>query len=161
MQFVQLRGPEYMTGQLSRRSFMSSIFYYSAIDYINHTLPQNARVMMIGAQMSYGLQRDYIADTSLDTLGWQRLLLHNDSILTLQNDLRQQGITHILVGYSIFSWGASRGGSASLMTSEILQKSRPDYYVQLRNWATLDLFTSQYVEPLYADKAGYILYRLR
>ena len=30
--------------------------------------------MMIGAQMSYGLQRDYIADTSLDTLGWQRLL---------------------------------------------------------------------------------------
>jgi Dolichyl-phosphate-mannose-protein mannosyltransferase len=161
MQLVQLRGPEYLAGQLSRRGFMSSIFYYSAIDYMNHTLPENARVMMIGAQMSYGLQRDYIADTSLDTLGWQRLLLHNDSILTLQNELRQQGITHILVGYSIFSWGASRGGSASLMTSEILQKSRPDYYVQLRNWATLDLFTSQYVEPLYADKAGYILYRLR
>ncbi|MEN3335436.1 MAG: hypothetical protein V7641_4801 [Blastocatellia bacterium] len=161
MQLVQMRGPEYLTGQLSRRAFLSSVFYYSAIDYINHGVPQNARVLMIGAQMSYGLQRDYIADTSLDTVGWQRLLLHSDSLLTLQNDLRQQGITHMLVGYSIFTWGASRGGSASLMTSEILQKSRPDYYVQLRNWATLDLFTSQYAVPLYADRAGYILYQLR
>jgi hypothetical protein len=137
------------------------MFYYSPIDYINHALPQNSRVMMIGAQMSYGLQRDYIADTSLDTLGWQRLLLRNDSLPAIQNDLKQQGITHILVGYSIFSWGATRGGSASLMTSEILQKSRPDYYVQLRNWATLDLFTSQYVEPIYSSPSGFILYRLR
>lgn len=161
MQFVQLRGPEYITGQLSRHDFMSSMFYYSPIDYINHALPQNSRVMMIGAQMSYGLQRDYIADTSLDTLGWQRLLLRNDSLLAVQNDLKQQGITHILVGYSIFPWGATRGGSASLMTSEILQKSRPDYYVQLRNWATLDLFTSQYVDQIYASPSGYVLYRLR
>jgi hypothetical protein len=43
----------------------------------------------------------------------------------------------------------------------VLEKSRPDYYVQLRNWAALDLFTSQYVEPLYSDQAKYIIYRLR
>ena len=161
MQLVEMRGPEYLSGQLSQRGFMSSVFYYQAIDYINHVLPANARVMMIGAQMSYGLRRDYIADTSLDTLGWQRLLLRNGSMQAVQNDLKQQGITHILVGYSIFPWGASRSGSASLLTSEMLQKARPDYYVQLRNWATLDLFTSQYVEPIYSDKAGYMLYRLK
>jgi hypothetical protein len=161
MQFAQLRGLEYISGQLSRRGFMSSISYYQAIDYINHALPQNARVMLIGAQMSYGLQRGYIADTSLDTLGWQRLLLRNDSMLAVQNDLKQQGITHLLVGYSIFTWGAARGGSASLLTSDMLQKARPDYYTQLRNGTTLDLFTSQYAEPIYSDPARLVLYRLR
>jgi Dolichyl-phosphate-mannose-protein mannosyltransferase len=161
MQLTEMRGPEYLSGQLSQRGFMSSVFYYQAIDYINHALPADARVMMIGAQMSYGLRRDYVADTSLDTLGWQRLLLRNGSMQAVQYDLKQQGITHILVGYSIFSWGASRSGNAALMTSEMLQKARPDYYVQLRNWATLDLFTSQYVEPIYSDRAGYMLYRLR
>lgn len=161
MQLDQLRGPEYLTGQLSRRGFLSGMFYYPAIDYINHQLPQNARVMMIGAQMSYGLQRDYIADPSHATFGWQRLLLRNDSMLAVQNDLKQQGITHLLVGYSIFPWTAARAGDASVVTSKILVKSRPGYYVQLRNWATLDLFTSRYVEQIYSDKAGYILYRVR
>jgi len=160
-QFGELRGGEYLAGQLSRRGFMSSMFYYQAINYINRTLPQNARVMMIGAQMSYGLQRDYVADTSLDTLGWQRLLLRNDSLEGVRDDLGRQGVTHLLVAYGIFPWGASRTGSASLVTAEVLQKSRPDYYVQLRNWATLDLFTSQYVEQVYTDQAGYILYRLK
>jgi hypothetical protein len=161
MQFTQLRGPEYITGQLSRRGFLSSLFYYQAIDFINHQLPRSSRVMMIGAQMSYGLQRDYIADTSLDTIGWQRLLLRNDSMQAIQNDLKQQGVTHLLVGDGIFAWGAKRGGSAALMTSSILQKSRPDYYVQLRNSAALDRFTSQYGEPIYSDPARYILYRLK
>ncbi|MFL6276093.1 MAG: ArnT family glycosyltransferase [Blastocatellia bacterium] len=160
-QFGELRSAQYLTGQMSRRSFMSSMFYYQAINFINRTLPRDARVMMIGAQMSYGLQRDYVADTSLDTTGWQRLLLHNDSMAEVRDDLKRQGITHLLVAYGIFPWGAKRSGSASLMTSKVLEKSRPDYYVQLRNWAALDLFTSQYVEPLYSDQAKYIIYRLR
>jgi hypothetical protein len=161
MQLIQLRGPEYLTGQLSRRGFMSSVFYYPTIDYINRTLPSDARVMMIGAQMSYGLRRDHIADTSLDTLGWQRLLLRNDSMAKVADDLKRQGVTHLLVGYSIFTWGAARGGSASLMTSKLLQKARPDYYLQLRNGTTLDLFLSQYAEPLYSDPARQVLYRLK
>ena len=160
-QLGELRGPEYLRGQLSRRGFMSSMFYYQAIDFINHTLPADARVMMIGAQMSYGLQRDYVADTSLDTVGWQRLLLHSDSMAGVREDLRRQGVTHLLVAYGIFPWAAKRSGSASLMTAKVLEKSRPDYYVPLRNWAALDLFTSQYAEPIYTDKAKYILYRLR
>ncbi|MFL6215418.1 MAG: ArnT family glycosyltransferase [Blastocatellia bacterium] len=161
MQSVQLRGPQYLIGQLSRREFMLSASYYPMIDYINRTLPLDARVMMIGAQMSYGLRRDHIADTSLDTLGWQRLLLRSDSMTGIADDLKQQGITHLLIGYSIFTWGAARGGSASLMTSEILQKSRPDYYIQLRNGTTLDLFLSQYAEITYSDPAQQALYRLK
>ncbi|HKP11203.1 MAG TPA: glycosyltransferase family 39 protein [Blastocatellia bacterium] len=161
MQFAQVRGPEYLAGQLSRRGFMSAVFYYPAIDYINHALPQDARVMMIGAQMSYGLRRDYVADTSLDTLGWQRLLVRNDSMSNVADDLKRQGVTHLLVGYSIFTWGATRGGSASLMTSDLLQKSRPDYYVQLRNGTTLDLFLRQYAEAIYSDPSRQVLYRLK
>ena len=107
------------------------------------------------------MQRDYIADTSLDTVGWQRLLLHNDSMADVRDDLRRQGVTHLLVAYGISPWAAKRSGSASLMPAKVLEKSRPDYYVPLRNWAALDLFTSQYAEPLYSDKAKYILYRLR
>jgi len=161
MQLVQLRGTEYLAGQLSRRGFMSSVFYYPAIDYINRALPPDARVMMIGAQMSYGLRRDHIVDTSLDTVGWQRLLLRSDSMAGVADDLKQQGVTHLLVGYSIFKWGAVRSGSASLMTAEILHKTRPDYYVQLRNGTTLDLFLSQYAEALYSDPARQVVYRLK
>jgi hypothetical protein len=161
MQSVQLRGPEYLVGQLSRRGFMSSVIYYPTIDYINRTLPPTARVMMIGAQMSYGLKRDHITDTSLDTLGWQRLLLRNDSMAGVADDLKRQGVTHLLVGHSIFTWGAARGGSASLMTAKILEKSRKDYYLQLRNGVTLDRFLSEYAEAIYSDPSRQVLYRLK
>ena len=160
MQFTRLNGPAFITGQLSRRAFMSAIFYYPPIDFINHQLPEGSRVMMIGAQMSYGIQPDYIADISIDTIGWQRLLCRNDSLTAVHNSLKQQGITHILVSYGIFTWGAEKGGEASPVTFGVKVRARPGYYVQLRNWATLDFYTSRFVEQVYSDKMGFILYRL-
>ena len=116
--------------------------------------------MMIGAQMSYEMRPDHIADISSDTLGWQRLLARNDSLTAVHNDLKQQGVTHILVAYGIFAWGAARAGESSPVTFGVEVRSRPNNYVQLRNWTTLDMFTSQFVEQVYSDKMGFILYRL-
>ena len=159
-QFMKVNGPEFITGQLSRRAFMSSMFYYPPIDFINHQLPKGSRVMMIGAQMSYEMRPEHIADISSDTLGWQRLLARNDSLTAVHNDLKQQGVTHILVAYGIFAWGAARAGESSPVTFGVGVRSRPNNYVQLRNWITLDSYTSQFVEQVYSDKMGFILYRL-
>jgi hypothetical protein len=161
MQFIKLDGPAVIAGQRSRRAFMSEMFYYPPIDFINHQLPKGSRVMMIGAQMSYGIEPDHIVDISLDTIGWQRLLIQNDSLAALHHSLKQQGVTHMLVSYGIFAWGAARGGEVSPVTFGARVRSQPDYYVPLRNWATLDLYTSQFVEPVYSDQMGFILYKLR
>jgi hypothetical protein len=79
----------------------------------------------------------------------------------IRDDLERQGVTHLLVGYSLFPWTAARAGGASVVTSDILVKSRPGYYLQLRNEATLDLFVREYGERVYSDPARYVLYRLR
>ena len=42
-------------------------------------------------------------DATLDTVGWQRLLLRSDSMAGVAEDLKRQGVTHLLVGYSIFT----------------------------------------------------------
>jgi hypothetical protein len=73
-----------------------------------------ARVMIVGAQMSYGLNRDFIADISLDQIEWRRLLVRNPSLPAVHDDLKQRGITHMLVSYGIFTWGAMRSGKGSV-----------------------------------------------
>ncbi len=151
----------FVGGNLSRRNFMLASFYYPPLDFINRTLPENARVMMLGAQMSYGLKRDHIADISLDSTEWRRLLIRNRTLADVHNDLKRQGITHILVSYGVFTWGAMRSGQGSVESYSSLPGNRPDYYVQLRNWATLDQYSSSFLEPVYSDQFGFMLYRLR
>jgi 4-amino-4-deoxy-L-arabinose transferase-like glycosyltransferase len=152
---------EFLKGNLSRRGFMSRLFYYPPIDFINQELPKNSRVMMLGAQMSYGIKGDYIADISMDTTEWRRLLIRNDSLAAVHNDLKQRGVTHILVSYGIFPWAASRAGNDSPLSFGSTSTIGQQYRVQLRNWATLDQYSSNFLEQVYSDKFGFVLYRLR
>jgi hypothetical protein len=117
--------------------------------------------MMIGAQMSYGIKGDYVADISMDTTGWRRLLIRNDSLAAVHNDLKQRGVTHILVSYGIFPWAASRAGNDSPVSFGGTSTLGQEYRVQLRNWATLDQYSSGFLEQIYSDKFGFVLYRLR
>jgi hypothetical protein len=158
---ARVKSMDFISGQTSRRNFMSVAFYYPPIDFINHNLPEQARVMLLGAQMSYGLKRDYIADISLEATEWRRLLIRNNSLAAVHNDLKQRGVTHLLVSYDSFRWGATRSGKGSVDNLRAAQSGRPDYYVQLRNWATLDQYSSNFLEPVYSDKFGFILYRLK
>lgn len=150
----------YLGGQLSRYQFLAARFYYPPINFINYNLPPDARVMMLGAQMSYGLRRDFIADSSLDATGWRRVLSRNPTLAGVHADLKAQGVTHLLVSYGIFSWGAIRSGKGSVENLRA-PDSRPDYYVHLRNWATLDHYSSNYLEQVYSDQFGFVLYRLK
>ena len=159
-QLYKMQGMEFVGGSLSRRDFMRAMFYYPSIEFINHNLPQDAGVMMIGAQMSYDLQRNYIADVSWDTTEWRRLLISNGSLDEAHQDLKKRGITHILFSPGLFQYSAMIGTGVST-DGRTAAKARPGYYVQLRNWATVELFRQKFLEPIYADQGGYYVYKIK
>jgi 4-amino-4-deoxy-L-arabinose transferase-like glycosyltransferase len=152
---------DFISGNISRRNFMLSQFYYPPLDYINHQLPKDARVMMVGAQMSYGLERDYIAEVNWDSTDWRRLLVRSQSFEDVSQDLKRQGITHILFTDSLFKWVALMGRDNYPNVSGPLPQTGPDYQTQLRNWTTMDIFSRNFLESVYTDQMGYILYKVK
>jgi 4-amino-4-deoxy-L-arabinose transferase-like glycosyltransferase len=155
------RAFDFIAGNLSKRNFMLSQFYYPPLDYINYQLPKDARVMMIGAQMSYGLERDYVAEVNWDSTDWRRLLVRSQSFEDLSQDLKRQGITHILFSDSLFKWVALMGRDNYPNVSGPLPQTGPDYQTQLRNWTTMDIFSRNFLESVYTDQMGYILYKVK
>lgn len=161
MQAKKERAFDFISGKISNRDFMLSQFYYPPLDYINHQLPKDARVMMIGAQMSYGLERDYVAEVNWDSTDWRRLLVRSQSFESLSQDLKQQGITHILFTDSLYKWVALMGRNNYPNVSGPLPQGEPDYQTQLRNWTTMDIFSRNFLETVYTDQMGYILYKVK
>jgi 4-amino-4-deoxy-L-arabinose transferase-like glycosyltransferase len=155
------RATDFVLGNLSKRDFMLKQFYYPPLDFINHQLPKDARVMMVGAQMSYDLDRDYIAEVNWDSTDWRRLLVRNRTFQELSEDLKRQGITHILFSDSLFKWVALMGRDNYPNVSGVMPQAGPDYQTQLRNWTTMDIFSRNYLEPVYTDQMGYIIYRVK
>jgi hypothetical protein len=155
------RAFDFLSGTISKRNFMLAQFYYPPLDFINRQLPQDARVMMMGAQMSYGLQRDYVAEVNWDSTEWRRLLLRNQSFREVSEDLKRQGITHILYSDSLFKWVALMGRANYPNVSGIAPAAGPDYQMQLRNWTTFDIFSRNFLEPVYTDQMGFILYKIK
>ncbi|MBI3650925.1 MAG: glycosyltransferase family 39 protein [Acidobacteria bacterium] len=152
----------YLSGQLSRREFMHQMFYFPAIDFINRQLPDNATVMMLGAQMSYDVERPFIADVSWETTEWKRLLSRNDSLDQVAAELKQRGITHILFAPGLFEYAARVGPRDSGFIGKTRPATnRPDYFTQLRTWATFDLFRGSFLESIYQDQYGYFVFRLK
>ncbi|MCI0486436.1 MAG: glycosyltransferase family 39 protein [Blastocatellia bacterium] len=178
-------GLSFITGNISRRQFMLVLFYYPSIDFVNRHLPKDARVMMLGAQMCYDVDRDYIADTSWDATEWRRLLIRNDSLEEVAQDMKRQGITHFFYSPGLFKFAAMTGREGGAGVGEgskghgifklisFLGRTKassgqpdaiepqPDYYIELRNWATLELFRRKFLEPIYADQSGYYIYRFK
>jgi hypothetical protein len=148
-------------GKVSRRDFMLSQFYYPPLDFINHQLPKDARVMMVGAQMSYDLEREYVAEVNWDSTDWRRLLIRNRTFNEVSDDLKRQGVTHILFSDSLFKWVALMGRDNYPNVSGTMPQSGPDYQTQLRNWTTMDIFSRQYLEQVYTDQMGFIIYRIK
>jgi hypothetical protein len=155
------KATDFVLGNISRRTFMLTQFYYPPLDFINHQLPKDARVMMVGAQMSYDLERDYVAEVNWDSTDWRRLLVRNQSFNDVSEDLKRQGITHILFSDSLFKWVALMGRDNYPNVSGGMPKTGPDYLTQLRNWTTMDIFSRQFLEPVYTDQMGFILYRVK
>ena len=153
LQFYVSGAASFLTGRLSRREFLQAAFYYAPVDYINHNSPDDARVMLIGAQMGYHLQRPYLADVGWDTVEWQRLMIRNNSIEGIHEDIKRQGITHILYSPGLFRFVAEVGREGSGPSGVMYkgakgEKPAKDYYTQLRNWATFELYRSKYLDTL-------------
>jgi hypothetical protein len=159
----------FLTGVASRRDVVRPFTYYRPLEFINNTLPQNARVMLLGAQLSYGIERPYISDESWFSTKWRRLLVRNNSLEEVNRDLKQHGVTHILFSPGIFTYAAARGvegtGGLDLMaktdgTSGISSRVGAEYPL-LRNWATFTLYQQKFLEPIYSDPDEYYVLRIK
>lgn len=151
---------DFIRGDLSRADYMMRFYYYPPCSFIN-SLPERSRVLMIGAETSYDLRRDYIADVNWDSTEWRRLLLRNNSIEELNEDLKRRGVTHVWVAYGVFTFVAEMGRENYPNVSGIAPGTGPDYQPQLINWATLDQYSSKFLEATYNDRFGNIVYRIR
>lgn len=161
MQVIGTNDFAFIKGDISRTDYMMSYFFYPPSHFINHSLPGESKVMMIGAETSYDLQRDYIADVNWDSTEWRRLLIRNSSMQDINEDLKRRGVTHFWVAYGLFSFVAEMGRENYPNLSGIAPQDAPDYQPQLANWATLDLYSSTFLEPVYSDKFGNIVYRIK
>lgn len=151
---------KFIKGDLSRADYMMRFYYYPPCSFIN-SLPERSRVLMIGAETSYDLRRDYIADVNWDSTEWRRLLLRNNSIEELNGELKRRGVTHVWVAYGLFTFVAEMGRENYPNVSGIAPTTGPDYEPQLINWATLDQYSSKFLEAIYNDRFGNIVYRIR
>jgi hypothetical protein len=159
----------FLTGAASRHDIAMQFTYYRPLDFINNTLPPNARVMFLGKQLSYGIERPFISDESWFSTKWRRLLVRNNSLEEVNRDLKQQGVTHILFSPGLFinaaTWGLHGTGGMDLM-AESEAKSAEFYrlgpeYPLLRNWATFKLYEQQYLEHIYSDPDGYYVFKIK
>jgi hypothetical protein len=140
---------------------MKQFYYYPPSYYINNSTPENSRVMMIGAQTCYDLKRDYIADTNWDSTEWRRLLIRNSTVDQLNEDIKRRGITHVWVAYGLFTFVAEMGRKNYPNVSGLVVRDGPDYKAQLMNWSTLDLYSKKFLQPVYNDDFGNIVYRIK
>ena len=149
----------FIAGKLSRSDYMKQFYYVPPSRFIN-SLADKSRVMLIGAQTSYELNRDYIADVNWDSTEWRRLLIRNNSIEEVNEDLKRRGVTHVWVAYGLFTFVAEMGRENYPNLSGLPTPS-PDYQAQTINWATLDQYSTGYLEPIYNDAFGNIVYRIK
>jgi 4-amino-4-deoxy-L-arabinose transferase-like glycosyltransferase len=157
---------QFLTGNISRHDYLMLSPYYPPLAFINEQLPQNAGVMMLGAQMNYGLERPYYSDESWFATKWRRLLAHNDSLDEVNQELKAQGFTHILYNPGQFIFAAKMGvegtGGMSLLAERLNgAAARNPEYPLLRNWSTFTLYKQRYLETVYKDKYGYELLRIK
>ena len=151
----------FVTGMVSRRDVQLPLTYYKPIDYINNQLPSNTRIMLLGAQLNYGIERPYTADETWFTTKWRRLLVHNDSLDELNDDLKRQGFTHILYSPAIFTYAASMGTSGTGGTDLMASQPSSAEHQLLRNWSTFTLYQQKYLETVYSDNGHYYVFRIK
>jgi len=153
----------FLSGKISRHDFLLQFPFYHRTDFINTQLPASARVLAVGAHMNYGIERPYLTDESWFATKWKRLLIRNDSLSKVNDDLHQQGFTHILYCPGPFSYEANLGikGSGGM---DLISQSRTNEselgrslgaeYELLRNWSTFTQYRAKFLETIYVDQSN-------
>lgn len=151
----------YINGSLSRADYLSLVFYYPALRYVNENLNGDAKIMMIGSQMGYDLQRPYIGDTTWEATPWRRLLLKGETPEAVRDAMKAEGITHVMYAPELYVFAASTG-TLSIAAHQSKGQARPDYYEQLRNWTTFEDFKAKFLDRVYIDpESRYAVFALR
>src|SRR5689334_742658 len=130
----------YLAGITSRHEAMSRFTYYRPIEFINTALPATARILVIGDQLSYGIEREYVGDESWFATKWRRLLVRNASLADVNDDLKRQGFTHVLYSDELFKFSARMGTQGTGGMDMITSRQNPVEYQTLRNWSTFTLY---------------------
>jgi 4-amino-4-deoxy-L-arabinose transferase-like glycosyltransferase len=151
----------YLAGFTSRRQTISRFTYYRPIDFINTQLPATARILVVGDQLTYGIEREYSGDESWFATKWRRLLARNASLTEVNEDLKKQGFTHILYSPELFKFATLMGtqgtGGMEMLTS---RRNSPEYQV-LRNWSTFTLYQQKFLETVYSDDNHFYVFKIR
>jgi hypothetical protein len=151
----------YDNGSLSRADYLSLVFYYPALRYANENLSANSRILMMGSQMGYDLQRPYLGDTTWEATPWRRFLLKADTPEGVRDAMKAEGITHVIYSPELFVFSTATG-PLSIASHETKGPARPDYYEQWRNWTTFEEFKTKFLQPVYKDpNSRYGVFELR
>ena len=165
---------QFISGALSRHEFlMAARGDYRMINFMNTELPVGNRILMIGAQQSYGLNHPHLADGGWSAMEWRRLLAQSDTLEQVHEKLKQNGVLYVAYHPNLFGFIANMGekgsGPSGDTASELFVKGKasgiapPDYYKQFQNWLTFESYRQQYLEPIYGREGlyGFKVFRLR
>lgn len=136
-------------GTVSRHQFLAP---WPENTMVN-SLPKTSYVLVLGAETNYYFQPRHIADSGWFSTSWRRLLACNNSLEQVHEDMKRQGITHIVYNPGEFKFVAFMGlkgsGGLEAMYPAHLRGQGPDYRVQLRNWATFELYSRKFLIPVH------------
>ncbi len=128
---------------------------------------------MIGAQLSYGLNRPHVSDAGWMSVEWRRLLSSHSSFEEVHQRLRNEGFQYVIYYPNLFGFTAYIGGEGSGPSGDVSFGRRavnghhspaaPDYLPQLQNWATFEAYSRKYLERVYGTDSmfGFKVFRLR
>ncbi|MCI0487781.1 MAG: hypothetical protein L0229_14405 [Blastocatellia bacterium] len=132
----------------SRARFLAPLDYYRPLYFIDHSLPDDAKVMLFNAQYYYDVGRPGIENPSgsLNT-AWRRALTRTDSLSSLHEHLKSRGVTHILVSKWNFNGVENEEQARQAIRNALIFKS----------------YGARYLEAVGCDLCGmkYSLYRLK
>ena len=158
-QLIRYRELNYINGSLNRADYMSLVFYYPCIRYVNENAPSDSKIFMMGSQMGYDLKRSYVADTTWESTPWRRLLLKGDSPEATRDAMKAEGITHVLYSPDLYVFATMTGRLG--IASHDVKQAQPYYYEQWRNWLTFEELRAKYLEPVHKDQHGSVLFLLK
>ena len=153
-------GLQFLTGRMSRQEFLTQLPYYGPFAFINSNLPSNARIMLLGVQPNYDIERDYLTDETWFATKWRRLLAQHASLEEVNDELKRQGVTHVFYSPGLFTYAAMTGlqGAGGMQLVEGSERKQTGEsqrlgaeYVLLRNWATFTLYQTKFLETVYTD----------
>jgi hypothetical protein len=151
----QLLGNGSRNDYLKNRHMQYPAPYYSAMEYINQSLPANAKVLFLGEPRTYYCERDSVSATVFDHNPFWIAARESHSVEDLFERVKKMGVTHILVSADQLYSNADR---PTVMPKDIIAgKVFGDFW----NRCVEKVFEDLQRSPDGSTKLWLIVYKLR